>query len=89
VWQTFRSHLVLEYEIPKYDGDLVTPQVYVELPEAIVARKIELLQRCFPSQRDRSWFSAEVFRGVLRLRGLEGAAASGYAEGFIARKLTI
>jgi len=71
VWQTFRSHLVLEYEIPKYDGDLVSPQLYVELPEAIVARKIELLQRCFPSQRDRSWFSEEVFRGVLRLRGLE------------------
>ena len=89
VWQTFRDHLVLEYEIPKYDGDLVTPQVYVELPAAIVARKVELLERCFPSQRDRTWFSEEVFRGLLRVRGLECAAPSGYAEGFIARKLVV
>ncbi len=68
-WNTFRDHLILEYEIPKWDGDLGRPNVYVPLDEAVVARKVELLLSEFPSQADKHWFDEETFRGLMRLRG--------------------
>lgn len=86
-WNTFRDHLILEYEIPKWDGDLGQPNLYVALPEKILARKIELLERHFATQRSKQWFDAETFRGLARLRGMECRARERYAEGFFARKL--
>jgi LmbE family N-acetylglucosaminyl deacetylase len=88
-WNTYRHHTILEYEIPKYDADLVSPNVLVELPAAIVERKCELLDAAYPSQRGRTWFSADTFRGLARVRGVEAAASSGFAEGFVGRKLTV
>ena len=86
-WQTFRSSMILEYEIPKYDGDLGNPNVFVEIPEAVVRRKIDILETSFPSQRDRHWYDRETFTSILRLRGVESRSASGYAEAFEGRKL--
>jgi LmbE family N-acetylglucosaminyl deacetylase len=88
-WTELRDALVLEYEIPKYDGDLRTPSVYVDLPEAVVERKIGLLLDVFPSQRGRSWFEPDAFRSILRIRGVESKSASGFAEGFAARKVVL
>jgi len=88
-WTVFRDALILEYEVPKYDGDLRTPSVYVELSEAEVERKIGQLLEAFPSQRDRAWFEPEAFRAILRIRGIESKAASGFAEGFTARKVVL
>jgi LmbE family N-acetylglucosaminyl deacetylase len=88
-WQTFRDHLVLEYEIPKYEGDLGAPNVFVPLSLELVRRKIELLTASFPSQASRTWFDAEAFSAILRLRGIESNAPSGYAEAFTARKLRL
>ena len=86
-WQTWRNHVVLEYEIPKYEGDLVTPNVYVPISASLVRRKISHLNRCFVSQRSKDWFAADTFRGLMRLRGLESRSQSGFAEAFHARKL--
>jgi len=86
-WNTFRDHLVLEYEIPKYDGDLGSPNLFVALDEQLVSRKLELLREHFPSQAGRHWFDDELFRGLLRLRGME--AATRYAEAFVCRKLRL
>lgn len=88
-WNTFRDHLVLEYEIPKYEGDLGQPNLYVPLSEAHVVRKLDLLVDCFPSQASRSWFSRDLFQAHLRLRGMECNAPSGHAEAFTARKITV
>jgi LmbE family N-acetylglucosaminyl deacetylase len=88
-WETFRNHLVLEYEIPKYDGDLGQPNAYVELPRELCTRKIDHLLRMFPSQTSKFWFTDETFWAVLRLRGVECRAGSGYAEAFHARKLLL
>lgn len=88
-WNTFRDHVIFEYEIPKYDGDLGRPNLYCELEEAVVAEKIDNLLSSFPSQRGRRWFSEDLFRAVLRLRGMECNAASHYAEGFYARKVLV
>jgi LmbE family N-acetylglucosaminyl deacetylase len=85
----FRDTLILEYEIPKSDGDLGTVNAYVELSAELLARKVRLLLEQFPSQHDRSWFTEETFRALPRLRGIEALAASGYAEGFVARKLVL
>ena len=84
---TFRDHLVLEYEIPKYDGDLGNPSVFVPLDEQQTRRKVEIIFDAFPSQRSKSWFVPETFTALLRLRGVACNAASGYAEGFYSRKL--
>ena len=89
VGTVFRDHLVLEYEIPKYDGDLGPTNVYVDLPAAVVDRKVDVLMGAFPSQLGRAWFTAETFRGLARLRGVESRAASGYAEAFVCRKAVI
>ena len=88
-WNTFRDHLILEYEIPKYDGDLGAPNVFVQLDEEVARRKLEALQRCFPSQAGKPWFTDEVFRGLLALRGMESRAPSGFAEAFYGRKLAV
>ena len=88
-WQTFRNQLVLEYEIPKFEGDLGQPNVYVPLDASTVDRKIQHILEAFPSQAQRSWFSEETFRAILRLRGIESNAPSGYAEAFTARKLIL
>jgi LmbE family N-acetylglucosaminyl deacetylase len=88
-WNTFRSSTILEYEIPKYEGDLGQPNFFVPLSEAELSHKVETLLRCFPSQRERTWFTPETFRGLARLRGIECASPSGYAEAFHARKLVV
>jgi LmbE family N-acetylglucosaminyl deacetylase len=87
-WNTFRDHLILEYEVPKYDGDLETPNVYVPLDMATARDKIRHILRSFPSQAGNAWFDREAFLALLRIRGLESNAPSGYAEGFHGRKLT-
>lgn len=88
-WNTWRDHLILEYEIPKYDGDLGSPNVFVALDEAAAQRKVEGILDHFPSQRRRSWFDAETFRSVLRLRGMEANSPSRYAEGFYGSKVVL
>jgi LmbE family N-acetylglucosaminyl deacetylase len=80
----FRDQLYLAYEIPKWDGDLSRPSMYVPLSAETVGRKAELLHKCFPSQRDRDWWDEEVFLGLARLRGMECRAR--YAEAFICTK---
>ena len=86
-WNTFRDHLVLEYEIPKYDGDLATPNVFVPLAEDIVDQKLSLLASHFRSQSGKHWFEDELFRSLLRIRGMESAGR--YAEAFTCRKLRL
>jgi LmbE family N-acetylglucosaminyl deacetylase len=88
-WNTFRDHLVLEYEIPKYDGDLGRPNVFVEFEPEVLDRKVSLLQEGFPSQTGKPWFTAETFRGLARLRGIEAPGGGAYAEGFVGRKLSV
>jgi LmbE family N-acetylglucosaminyl deacetylase len=88
-WNTFRNHVVLEYEIPKYDGDLGRPGVYAPLSNEIVQHKIDTLLQSFPSQAGKRWFSSELFSGLMRVRGMECNAESGFAEAFYARKLAL
>lgn len=88
-WNTFRNHLVLEYEVPKWDGDLGAPNVFVPLEEPVVERKVELLLECFPTQAGKPWFTADLFRSLLRLRGMECVSPSGLAEAFYGRKLVL
>jgi LmbE family N-acetylglucosaminyl deacetylase len=86
-WNTFRNHLVLEYEIPKYDGDLGVPNVFVPLDEELCRRKIDTILTSFVSQRDKRWFSEDLFRSLLRIRGMECNAPSNHAEAFYGRKI--
>jgi LmbE family N-acetylglucosaminyl deacetylase len=86
-WNTFRSHLILEYEILKYDGDLGTPNVFVPLSELAAARKIELLLKHFKTQLTKHWFTSDTFASMHRIRGIECASPTGFAEGFHCRKL--
>jgi len=88
-WNTFRDHLILEYEVPKYDGDLRSPNCYVPLDEALCRRKTEYLFAAFKSQVGKRWFTADTFRGLMRIRGIEAAAPCGYAEAFYAHKLAL
>jgi LmbE family N-acetylglucosaminyl deacetylase len=88
-WNTFRDHCILEYEIPKWDGDMGQPNVYMPVPESALQRKIELLMTHFGSQRSKQWFDPETFRGLARLRGMECRAPEGYAEAFYGRKLSL
>ena len=85
-WNTFRDHLILEYEIPKYDGDFGSPNVFVSLSKRVVEKKIETVVDSFKSQTKKHWFSREVFLSVMRLRGMEGNSPSSYAEAFYCRK---
>jgi LmbE family N-acetylglucosaminyl deacetylase len=86
-WNTFRNHLVLEYEVPKYDGDLGVPNVYIPMPRELCERKVAALLRHFQSQTNKHWFTADTFWALLRLRGIECAAPGGFAEAFYGRKL--
>jgi LmbE family N-acetylglucosaminyl deacetylase len=88
-WNTFRDHAILEYEIPKFDGDIAVPNVYQVLSRETVQRKCEILMRCFPSQHSRNWFTAETFSALARLRGIECGAPEGYAEAFYGRKICL
>lgn len=86
-WNTFRNHLILEYEIPKYDGDFGSPNFFVQLDEALSRKKTSYLTKYFDTQGNRHWFTAETFLSVLKLRGVESRAPGGFAEGFYCRKL--
>jgi LmbE family N-acetylglucosaminyl deacetylase len=86
-WNAFRRHLIVEYEVPKYDGGLTTPNLYVPLEPAHVERKIRILTSCYQTQLSKPWFTADMFRGMMRLRGMEAGSVSGWAEGFHASKL--
>jgi LmbE family N-acetylglucosaminyl deacetylase len=88
-WNTFRDHLILEYEIPKYDGDLGAPNVFVHLDEAICRAKIQHILNFFKTQAENQWFTEETFRAILRLRGIESNAPTQYAEAFHSRKLIL
>jgi len=88
-WNTFRDHLILEYEVPKWDGDLGRPNLYVPLEDDVVERKLDLVLRHFPTQAGKHWYDAETFRGLMRLRGLECASPSRYAEAFYAPKVVV
>jgi LmbE family N-acetylglucosaminyl deacetylase len=85
-WNTYRNHLILEYEIPKYDGDLVTPNLYNHIDVPDVDNKIHLLCSFFKTQKENSWFSQDNFRSIMRIRGVESNSQSGYAEAFHCRK---
>jgi LmbE family N-acetylglucosaminyl deacetylase len=88
-WNTFRNHLILEYEILKYDGDLGHPSVFMPLSEQICTRKIELLLKHFKTQSTRHWFTSDTFEAMHRIRGIECASATGCAEAFHCRKLVL
>jgi len=88
-WNTFRDHLILEYEVPKYDGDLGQPNVFVQLDAETSRQKARLLMDVFQSQRNKRWFEENTFLALMRLRGMECNASSGYAEAFYCRKLVL
>ena len=88
-WNTFRDHLILEYEIVKYDGGLGSPNMFVHLSEEVCAEKIKYMMENFQSQRSHQWFTEDTFRAILRLRGVESNAPSRLAEAFYARKLVL
>ena len=88
-WNTFRNHLILEYEIPKYDADLRSPNFFIPLSETIARKKIRGLIRYFGSQRNRHWFDAELFQGLMRIRGAEAGGSTRFAEGFHCRKMLL
>jgi LmbE family N-acetylglucosaminyl deacetylase len=88
-WNTFRSHLILEYEIPKYDGDLGSPNLFVGLDESVCRSKVEYLLDAFRTQAGKQWFSADTFLAILRLRGIESPTPTTYAEAFYCRKLAL
>ena len=88
-WCAFRDHLILEYEIPKYEGDLGRPNLFLPLDEAVCRRKIDLLLESFPTQQSRPWFTADTFWALLRLRGLECNSPSRFAEAFTCAKMRV
>ncbi|WP_405223882.1 PIG-L deacetylase family protein [Lentisalinibacter sediminis] len=88
-WQTFRDHLILEYEIPKYDGDLGRPNLYFPLEEAVCEKKLSGIEKFFGSQREKRWFNRETFASIARMRGVECACVGSAAEAFFSRKARI
>jgi LmbE family N-acetylglucosaminyl deacetylase len=88
-WNTFRDHLILEYEVPKYDGDMGAPNLFVALEDALCRRKIAHLMTHFGSQVSRRWFREDLFSGLLRLRGMECNSPTSFAEGFYCRKAVL
>ena len=86
-WNTFRNHFILEYEIPKYDGDLGTPNLYFHLDECVVRKKVGFICDTFKSQKGKGWFSEETFKSILRIRGIESNSPSKYSEAFYCRKI--
>lgn len=88
-WNTWRRHLILEYEIPKYDGDLGAPNFFVPLDHEVWSRKIEYICDVFRSEANKAWLTEDTFQAILRLRGIECAAPGNYAEAFHCRKLVV
>jgi hypothetical protein len=88
-WNTYRDHAIWEYEIPKYDGDLGLPNVYVPLSRSDAELKVELLQKHFQSQATRAWFRPDTFHSLMGMRAVECNAPEGRAEGFYVRKLVV
>jgi LmbE family N-acetylglucosaminyl deacetylase len=88
-WNTFRNHLIFEYEVPKYDGDMGRPNVFVPLEAAVYREKVDHLFQAFESQRAKPWFDRQTFLGLMRIRGMESNSLSGYAEAFHARKVVV
>jgi LmbE family N-acetylglucosaminyl deacetylase len=88
-WNTFRNHLILEYEIPKYDADLRSPNFFVPLSEAHARKKVKSLIRYFTTQQNKQWFSEDLFYGLMRLRAIEAASPARYAEAFFCRKMLL
>jgi len=88
-WNTFRDHLILEYEIPKYDGDLGQPNVFVALEASVCEKKVANLMEVFQSQHVKHWFRRDTFLSLMRLRGMECNAPGGHAEAFYCRKLLL
>lgn len=85
-WNTFRDHFILEYEIPKYDGGMGSPNVFFPLLQTEYEKKVDILLECFASERSKHWFTKDTFMGLMRLRGVECNSSSGYAEAFYCRK---
>ncbi len=88
-WNTFRNHPILEYEIPKYDGDLGSPNPFLPLAEVLCRKKVSYIREAYPSQAGKYWFTDSTFLGLMRLRGVESRSDTGYAEGFYARKIVL
>src|SRR5208283_2881342 len=88
-WNTFRDHLIVEYEIPKYDGDMGRPNLFVPLEAPLYEYKVDLLFEAFASQRSKPWFDRKTFLGLMRIRGMESNSPSGYAEAFYVRKVVL
>ncbi len=88
-WNTFRNHFILEYEIPKYDGDMGSPNVFVPLEESVCKQKARLLDRAFHTQRTKHWFSEGTFFALMRLRGVEANSVTRFAEAFYGRKISL
>jgi LmbE family N-acetylglucosaminyl deacetylase len=88
-WNTFRDHLILEYEIPKYDGDMGQPNIFVPLETEMYQKKVRYLMDAFESQHSKRWFQQDTFLSLMRLRGMECNAPSGYAEAFYGRKIVL
>ena len=88
-WNTFRDHLILEYEIPKYDGDIGNPNLFVSLPKSVMEKKNQFIMDHFGSQAGKHWFDKEVFSSLMRLRGMECASKTNYAEAFYAKKIQL
>lgn len=88
-WNSFRNHAIMEYEIPKFDADLLSPNLFVPLSESICRKKVKWLMRYFGSQRNKRWFTEDVFQGLMRLRSVEAASPTRYAEAFHCRKMTL
>lgn len=88
-WNTFRDHLILEYEIPKYEGDLGNPNLFFSLNKSQVEKKINTICDVYQTQKGKKWFEEETFRSILRIRGVESNSQSMYAEGYFCRKFVI
>ena len=88
-WNTWRDHLIWEYEIPKYDGDMGIPNGFVALEESTLHRKVDLIRQCYPTQWGKNWFSEETFFALARLRGMECQSPTKYAEAFHCRKIRL
>lgn len=88
-WNTFRNHVIFEYEIAKFDGDLASPNAFTTLSNTIANKKVELLDKYFISQKDKQWFSNDLFMALMRIRGVECNAEEGLAEGFYCRKMIL
>ena len=88
-WNTFRNHLILEYEIPKFDGDLGAPNFFVQLDAAVCRSKARKIFKHFKSQRDKQWFTEDTFLAIARLRGVESNAPGRHAEGYYCRKMVV